>query len=156
MNYDRQHRITVRVEEGEAQVPTEINYQAPNTQLKPQDNPATKPSGFGGISMRNIITGAFVGSAVKRTALGTIGRIGEYTGNTYLQSQINGTMSLAGYIGGIAIGGAAGVAYALVDIGTKEVDFQVQRYKATVRTQFYAEQIGIATYNGSRNRGKKI
>jgi hypothetical protein len=151
------HKIIVEVNDNKSVHPTSPdNNTTPPTQPPKNMHPATSPGGLSGINTRQIITSAFMAGTARNVALAAINRIGETTGNYYLQSQINGTISMATYAAAAIFGGAAGLAFALSDIASKELTFQINRTKAQIRTNYYAEQIGISTYTGSRGRGRKI
>jgi hypothetical protein len=151
------HKIIVEVNDNKSVHPTSPdNNTTPPTQPPKNMHPATSPGGLSGLNTRQIITSAFMAGTAKNVALAAVNRIGDLTGNYYLQSQINGTISMAAYAAAAVFGGAPGIAFALSDIASKELTFQVNRTKAQIRTNYYAEQIGISTYTGSRGRGRKV
>lgn len=145
------HKIVVEVNDKTQGLPTETSEVTLPTEIAPR-----KEVKEGKQPDLDAIANAAFYNMGKNLVLGSISRIGEASGDYYAQRTINNAMSISNYALAIGRGGVIGAAYTAIDIGFKIYDFNLQKAKAEINTDFYRQSVGVAALSGSRYKGRKI
>lgn len=100
----------------------------------------------------NLNKAAIIGNTLK-AASGINELAGHYTQNRLRQRRIDVGLTFAKYGVGIAAFGAAGVAYAAVDLGVKVAHFQTEVHLRNIEADYYKRLSGNDSGSGTRYRG---